>query len=484
MSVYPLTLGERQDDYYDWVPSTDPYPEYPNADRKWARRYTWLRDAYLGRAYSDEDVKALSLFQAEDENGNTIAVTDRIFRDIQHVVDTDVLALDRRLSLDTARSAPAGDWRTRGERIWRRSSIQRVLTDAAQPYCMLGDVLLEAVPSRTGAYIIAHEPHTYVGGLTYSDDHRTLLSAEITTSGLNDDGQLRVFKRLVTADSTTTWEVDPYARSDRRNVQEYEHRLGFAPLAHPKFQPFASPYHGLSAQHALHRPIAKVDELIAQITAISRRTSNPILALLGIDVDDADAGGLQMLGRILVGGRGFDGTTQDAKYVEPVFGAIQAAWQVTTELLKETRATVPEFLFAGSGANTSGYALDVRADQFKRKAEGFRSRLYGAIADCTQYASLMDDGATYDPDDTIYRILAPGVLPLDRVSHAGLLETADRMGAIRKADIVRQLQALDLIDPEEDPEAYAQALLDESGGGGDRSTREDPAGAPADGAGA
>jgi hypothetical protein len=455
--MMPIPSDMRQDIDSGWSAATDPYPA---DETKWARRFTWLRSSYLGTAYESVDHRALSLFRAEDEAGNDIAVTDRIIRDVQHVVNVDKHAIAKPLSLEARRDAGRVE---EGEGVWRRSRMQQHLGEWALNYCMLGEVVLEAsVDPTTGkSRIYAHNPAHCM--TEYTPDGTRLLKLTVITSTIGVDNMLRKHHRVLTEDAFESWEEDPRSETGRRDYVRTPHSLGVVPAVHPKFEAFGSPHHGLSAQHALARPIGSVDSLIAQIGAITKRSASPILEISGIPTGQAWIQKLGLLGRVLELGTGKrDSIQPQARYVEPVFGAIASTWQMTRELLAETRATVPEFLFAGSGANTSGYALDLRADAWRLKAEGFRGSFYDALAEVTQLAAMLDDRAAFDLDDSWYRIKAPPVLPIDKGRHIQIITSADAMGALREVDKVRALQALDVVDPEIDADAYVALLKAET----------------------
>ena len=66
---------------------------YPSNHAGWQARYQYLIDAYHGENYSQHMIKRLSLFRALDDDGKIIALTRRLHRDIQFVVDTGRTAL-------------------------------------------------------------------------------------------------------------------------------------------------------------------------------------------------------------------------------------------------------------------------------------------------------------------------------------------------------------------------------------------------------
>ncbi len=423
---------------------------YPDSEEKWQRRYGWLWDCYAAKPYSSSDIQALHLFVAKDDNDEEIDSSRRLSRDFQHIVDTDVRALAVRLSLEASLGGSASPERVaEGEAVWRRTKLHDRLSSWARDFAVMGDLFLEPVPKPGGSELVAYDPRHVT--VRYSDDGTTLEHAHIRVPFV-EDGVMRVYHREITATAVTAWEDDDTQPGGRRanEADSYTHALGVVPFVHVRFTPFGPPEHGLSAAHAVTEAIAAQDSLLSQIRAITNRYANPQLVLAGAKLA---AGAELRFGRVFNLPPG-----ADAKYLEASLGQIQALWQVVSEYGDKVRGTICEFMFSGSGANTSGRALDLRADQFRLKMEEVRGRLYGAIAYATQLAVLLDDRDTYDAADEWYRIKAPPVLPIDAASRMALLTQANTLGAISRVDLVRQMQALGLVDEQQDPQAYADAL--------------------------
>ena len=152
--------------------------------------------------------------------------------------------------------------------------------------------------------------------------------------------------------------------------------------------------------------------------------------------------------------------TADVKLLEPTFSQIAQLLKAAQEARLAARESLPEFIFAGAGANASGEALRLRGAAFVSKYEEIRSRVYADLARVTEYAVRMDERAAYDEDGDALTIEASPVLQPDLDAELSALERADKIGAITRADKVRYLQRLGMLRADLDPDAYAAEIED------------------------
>lgn len=428
----------------------------PETEAGWQQRYGWLWDWYLGAPYSQSDVAALSLFRASDVDGNLIAMAQRLTRDAQFVVDTDVHALaGGRWSLDLAGGRTGGSGLIReGEAVWRRSQLQSRRASWLRAVCAMGDAFLEAVRTEGGTRIVAYDPRHVA--VEYSPDGMDLLSATIRIPYIDPEGVPRVYERHLTRDAIEVTEQRTDGGADVVQEESGEHGLGVVPMVHLQCQQIVGiPEHSLWSGHGLDLYTAAMDSMMAQLRAIATRYAHPHIVAKGVRLGDTsgDGGGLEQFGRI------FNGLPDDAsvEYLEAGMGAIQPIYDVVRQYGDSVRATIPEFTLAGSGANTSGRALEFRADQFRRKMRDLATRTHAQVARITEYAVLMQRGQPYSGQDR-YRIGAPPPLPIDDTQRVTLVQQAMSAGLMTRADGVRHMQAVGLVDEEIDAQAYADGL--------------------------
>lgn len=428
----------------------------PSTEQGWQERYNWLWDWYTGMPYGEQDVQFLRLFKAVDMSGETMALAERLSRDAQFVVDTDVHALaGGRWSLEATRDGSAGAV-TEGEGVWRRSQLQAKRAAWMRTTCALGDLWLEAVRTEHGPRIVAYDPRHCVP--EYTADGIDVKRLDVRIPYYDASGTPRVYERSITATSITASELDPRADTGRVEIpgQTGSHGLGVAPVVHLRCQPIVGIHeHSLWSGHGLDRYTAAVDSIIAQGRAIAHRYAHPHLVVKGVDLeDDSEHGGLEAFGRI------YNGLPVDAdlSYLEAGMGAIQPIRELLNQYVSDVRATIPEFTLSGSGANTTGRALEFRADQFRRKVNDLATRTHEPVALVTQYAVEMARDQAHDRSRRMFRIGAPPPLPIDQASRLSMVIQAHGAGLIKDADAVRQMQQLGLLDEELDAKAYANEL--------------------------
>jgi len=445
--------------------------EYPTTHADWVSRYSWLFDAYVGSPYSLQDIKGLHLFRALDEDGEVLAETRRLTRDIQHVVDTDAQALagqEWTLDLDIE-DDPTPEQSARLEsawRIWQRSRIQREKGRWARMGASMGDIVLEAVRvTGTRPYdvrIVAYDPrhvrleYDAVSGTTLERVIVTIPYFDppsVTPEGIVRDGAvLHHYQRVIDAEQITVTQ-------DGVTVEEESgpHVLGTVPVVHLPFVPYVEPEHGLWAAVGLEHSLALIDSLMTQLQAVGNRYGNPMLAVIGAKIG-TNSGDISKFGRIVSGIP--QGGSVD--YVEADLPAIRTLLEAARAEHESVRQTLPEFLFTDSGANSSGSALNFRAAAFSLKMNEIRGRWYAGIAELLEYAVALEQGREYDQDDSYLVVSAPPVLPVNQTEELANIHAVHERGGLRQRDYVAHLQRIGIVPALVDPAEYAEAVREEA----------------------
>lgn len=456
--------GQLTDGQYD--PDRYTGASYPSSHEEWCQRYERLEAAYLGDSYTEGEIRENRLFRALDTDGEVIAETRRLTRDVAHVVDTDAQAIVRGrlvLEADSGSDSDLAD----GEEVWRRSRVRQHAGRWARRNAILGDLHLEAARDVDGsARILAYDPSHVV--LTYDAQTGSEIERAVITvryfdppavdsyGGVSDVNTVsHVYQRVIDRDGVLVT-VDGQAAPGSG-----PHRLGCVPLVHVPFIPWKEPEHGLWAATGLEAPLAYIDSILTQILAIGNRFGNPILWTRGFKLggsSDVFKHGYVISGLNAGGGGANPADMGYLEYHAEIVRLLEAA-QASRDYARET---LPEFLFTDSGANASGEALNYRASAFVSKMEEIRGRWYDALCRVTQYAVAMDRGQAHDPDVDLYRIDAPPVLPVNtRAELMNLHDVLDHKGLTR-VDYVRHLQRLAIVPADVDPEEYAIEVQDES----------------------
>lgn len=438
---------------------------YPRSPEEWNTRYSWLFGQYAGEPYSVGDIKQLGLFRALDDNGNVIAETRRITSDVRHVINTDASAIAKQLSLQARPGAPAGVVPV-GEAIWRRGRVQAYLRKWSTESAAMGDFHVEAVWRSGGSRPVRYDPRHVE--LIYDDEQIDIEKAVITVpvfasaegerspDGTPLDQPLYIYRRTLTREAVIVEEGSVDSATGFVEKGSYRHNLGYVPLVHVPFIPFGPPEHGLWAAHGMEEVCAAIDSYMTQLRAIANRFANPILYLKGARLGDGSD--VFKFGRVLQGIPA-DG---EVGYLEPQL-IISQLWEAIQAFKSDQRQTIPEFLFSGAGANTSGEALKLRASEFESKMEDVRGRMYGGLSMVTQMCAMLDDGASgFTPEELWYRIDAAPILPRDRSAWMQLVQSARSAGLITKETGIRHMQAIGLVDEEADLDAYAAELEEEA----------------------
>lgn len=449
-------------------PATNGQPSGPNriptTHEEWVQRYSWLHDAYVGGPYSVGDMKALGLFRALDPDGDVILETRRLTRDVQHVVDTGAQALwgaTPAIDLMPGMAGTPADLET-AARVWRRSRVTEQKERWSRWGASMGDVVLEAARLNTAppydVRIVGYDPR--VCEVEYDDATGCEIARVVITQPYLDMpdagprgtaggmGVLHEYVRILDRESVTVYR-------DGVLVPEESgpHLLGVVPAVHLSWLPYVDPSHGLWTAVGLEQPLALIDSLLTQVQAIGVRHANPLLAISGAKI--ASGAGVFDFGRVL-SGLPADGK---AEYLEASLQGVAQLLEAANVARQQARDTLPEFLFTQAGASASGAALNFWAAAFVAKMESIRGRWSPGLARVTEYAVRMEQGSAYDPDDALYRVQAPPVLPVNVEGEVKVLHDVLERGGIRLIDYVRGLQRIGVLGAEVDPEEYAAALV-------------------------
>jgi hypothetical protein len=452
----------------------DPF-RYPRSHTEWVAWYEYRIDAYHGENYPAEIVKALHLFRALDDDGQEIAITRRIHRDIQFVVEVASAALALpQVTLQVAAEATAQE-KALAERIWQATMLAEVGPQWAWTLANCGDLYLEPAQIAPGDYrIVSHDPRTVYA--PYDDalgvqiqraviTHKILPEGSVDPHGVvTEVGEMIVHQRtLTTTDITVEQTAGPSAPSLLRRTESVvdetasgSHSLKCCPLVHVYCLPSSQRDHGLWAGHALDRPLAEVDSLACQISAIGDRFANPKMVVIGAQISAGDTS--SRFGRII---NIWGPNAKDAKvnYLEADLSGVERIAQRLDATLASARATLPEFQLFG-GSNLSGEALRLMQTRFQSKYEDIRGRLYRGLARAVAMGVDLALRRPYDPHRTWLTVEGPPLLPSDVAAEVGVLKVAKDAGMLSDVDAVRHSQRLGLASSEQSPEDYAADLAD------------------------
>jgi len=427
----------------------------------WEERYNWLDAAFYGEPYSTGDITALGLFRAVDENGDELSITKRLLQDWRFVIETDANAVvGHRLHLDEGQREDKA-MVDAGLTVWRRSQVNRQAGRWARTNAALGDLMWEATMTEGGAVIVGHDPrHVRV---FYDEETRTrIVRAEITipyfspqetssTGGAEAPPVMHVYHRKY-----TETEVETYLDGVPQDAMSGRNILGAVPIVHNAWlSDIADVEHGLCAPHGLELAFSYVDSALEQIKAGGNRFGNPILALSGATLGtDSD---IFKLGRVV------SGLPEGASlgYAEADMKGAKMLLEAAVQVRQMAQDTMPEFIFAGSGANSSGEALAMRTGQFALKMEEIRGRWYDSLSRVTEYAVALDQKRSWNPETADLSVRGGPVVPVNTKAELEALDIAGRNG-LSAADKVRRLQSLGYVRQDVDPEAYAAEQFDMS----------------------
>lgn len=426
---------------------------YPSTTAEWRDRYDALLRAYEQGNYSDAEVKADKLFQANDDSGKLIDMARRLFGFFRFITDVDAWAIvgPKGLTLETDDVAPVGALLA-GELVWRRTRIAQVVGHWARMTACQGDYYVEAVrQSSTPPYRVK-----LVGYLAsdvvpvYDVTGTELVSVTIETvytdGGDYDDAVKHTYKREVDA-------VEVVEYVDGKETSRAPHRAGRVPVVHLSWTPWIAPDHGLPAAHGLDAAIARLNSFAGQVGAIGNRYADPKTVIRGATVGSSSDLGL--FGRV-ISGLPADGGVE---YLEPRLSAIPPLLDALREVIQHIRETAPEFIFAESSAAESGTARSYRAAALEMKIGEVRNRWLPAIAEITGVAVAMDQGRAYDEAVDAFEVQAAPFIAPNVMQEVDVLMAAQSY--LRRADIVERLQSLGIASDALTVEQYLAALDDE-----------------------
>jgi hypothetical protein len=454
MSSYPVDRSRSR-----YGVQTKPVDTFPVTWEDWREEYNQRDRRYNGEGYSDEEIERYHLFKALDNSDNLIAKTQQLTRDVQFVSDLAGLTLGYGATLQ---DGPDGGTATTeaAREMWSRSGLDSGLGLATSCMARLGRVGLEAMLDDDGEPIIViHQPQHYRVSYDRLRSRITRVAIvipyydepEISPTGeAVQNGTLHTYVRTITESEILTY-VDGYLQPD----QSGDNPTGAIPFVNCVYMPSGDTAHGLHAAFQLDRAIATYDSLFSQIKAIGNRNGNPLLAAIGA-VFGSDGGQAQQLGRIL----NLPEAGADAKYIEANLSGLKVLLDAADRARLVARETMPEFLFAGAGAGSSGEALRWRASSFERKYAAIRGRLYAQLARLTDIGLAYAENRAYVADGDRLTVTGPPLLPVDVSSALTNLEAAERLG-LQRADVVRQLQSLGYVPPKEDPDEYGLESADQ-----------------------
>lgn len=434
---------------------------FPESYDEWLTWYDRREKAYLHDPYDLLESKAWRLFRAFDPNGDVIAETRRITRDIQHVVDAGATAISGgRQRLDAAGDSAL---QAAADAVWKRSDWARWRGVWAKWCANMGRAGIEAVRTdgrEDKTALVVRDPRSY--RVTYDQTTGSEIERVVISITFWEPEQIDPALGILLAGESVP---HTYVRVlDRENIAVYldgdlveeesgPHRLGEVPFVNCIALPHNDSEHGLWVGHGMDSALAFYDSVQTQVGAIGNRFADP--QLVGRGVRFGEGSEVSRFGRMI-------GIPAEASvsYLEPSFTQLQHLLASAQEARLAARESLPEFIFAGAGANSSGEALRLRADAFVAKYVEIRSRLYPALARATDYATHMDARTPYDRDSDRLTVDADPVLRPDAAAELAALESADKLQAISAADKVRGVQRLGLIPADVDPDAYAAELED------------------------
>ena len=435
---------------------------WPANHEEWCKRYDGLDRAYLGLGYRLEMVRKLKLFRAVDPTGQTIAITRRLTRDVQHVVDTDARSMSNGIRIGPEGEDSDEATTERGKAIWKRSKLSSAASRWARLCAGLGDVMMEAVRlDGTAPYdvrIVGYDPRyvqleydvetgTEIVKATIEIPYRSSPEAadDITTT----EAEEHVYKRVLTKTA-----IEVFIDGARQEELSGEHKLDAVPLVHVPFSPWTDPAHGLWAAEGLEDALALVDSLLTQMLAVGNRYASPLWVAKGFKLR---AGADLNFGRVLSIPSDANFTAQEPSLTG--LATLLAAAEATRALARET---LPEFLFTDAGASSSGTALNFRATAYVQKMLEVRSaRWFPALEIVTEYALALEDGAAYDPEVRNVAVVAPPVLPVNVGDKIDTLIKARDAGGLKMSDFIAHLQTIEIVPDTVDPVAYAAEVAAE-----------------------
>ena len=432
------------------------FDPYPDNEEGWKEVYDFRWQCVLQYPYSAETQKAEHLFRAFDDQGNEIDQTRRLFRFFAFICETDARTLSPGLVLEASDKKLLGA----GEQVWRRSRMGEQLGVWFHELTVLGDGWVEAVrmspkpPHRTR---LVHYDPRHVTPFYDVETGTELERVEIEIDymdrplegGIPGEETTHSYKRVL-----TRTRIDVYRNGELMQAESGEHGLGEVPAVQLRCIPWDRSGHSLCAASGVERALMFMDSLVTQGKAIGTRWANPTTIFYGFKVGDPSSAAA--FGR-MINGAPKDGR---AEHLEAKAASIDQLLKLQQEVASHIREVSPEFLFSDSGARESAEARSLRGQAFEAKMLDMRDRNYAALRRVIAMAVAMEERQRWDPDRyDRFRIDAPPILPRNVKAE---LEALDLIkGDLKRADRIRHLQRLGLVDATVDPEKYAAEVQDE-----------------------
>jgi len=359
-------------------------------------------------------------------------------------------------SLELAPTAPPGTDLDRALAIWARSDLQGRKYAWVLQSAMLGDYFLEAVREDGGdVRIYGYDPRWCDVDYDAAGMFVTSLVVKLAAFRTSALEVLETHRRTITPRSITIEELSADVPDGWELRGAGPHGLGVAPVVQLRFNEIAGlPEHGLWAGHGLEPQLQQLDGLIAQMRAILQRYAHPHMLTRGLRLDDPE---IEQFGRILSIPANRGDMTYDVEYLEPQLAGLQPMLEAIRYLRDSMREQIPEYVF-GAGANTSGRAYEMRMDALKRKMREVQGRYVRQIAHLTAMAYQMELGEPYDPSVELFRVRTPPILPKDEQASVQSVMTLRAANLITKKSAIEALQAIGIIDEDEDPMLYLAQL--------------------------
>ena len=430
---------------------------YPRTNEEWKSYYTLRDDAYKVDPYTIGEINGLGLFRELDLEGNVIAETRRLTRDVNYVVNRNAEAL---APADLTFEVEDDDERTDEEirAIWRRSKVDVNAGAWARQCAAMGTIAFEAVRTNAAppynSRVVGYDPR-HIEDMeydAYGDLVRLVIhianvrgAAKVTRTGILDRDQAgTTYTRVLTRDR-----IDVYRDGEHVPDESGDHGLGVVPAVVVPFLPYHEPGRGLWAAQGLDFPLALVDSLMTQIQAVGNRHGNPILVPIGVRLEGGTDVG--RLGRVLEGVQVGGSVT----YTEATLTGLSTLLDAAQAAREMARETLPEFLFTDAGASSSGSALNFRAASFVAKVQSVRKSWYRMFSDVLEMAWRLDNNTAWDDSTDLVTVKAGPVLPIDTAGELKKLTDTMDAGGMLMIDFVKGLQRIGLVPPDADAETYA-----------------------------
>ena len=425
----------------------------PETDEEWRERYDWLWGAYMGDQYSIGDIKALQLFRALDDTTaeESIGITTRVVRDVQHVVDVGVGCTGGgRLTLADVEPGPVDSPLLADARaLWRASRMRQRMSGILRITLGMGQSFIE--PLRRGGdgavRLVDYDPRNC--RVQYDATGLVMTQATIVTNFIADDGEtINTTRRELYPDK-----IEVFVNNKPDPSQSGPHGLGVVPLVHLKAIDIGQPEYAVWVGLGMEQPLAYVDSVLSQIRTIGTRHGNPTMTITGAVIDE---GANISFGRVLNVPNG-----AEIKYLQMQAGSIRELSDVAIKTLQEVRTTLPEFIMNAGGANESGTSRSWRATQLENKYADVRENIFPELARVAAMAVAMSKGRPYNEAEDVLNVEAPPILPIDIAREVEMLKVVSvDMGAITAVDRTRHLQRLGIVPEEVNAEEYAKELED------------------------